>query len=77
MHEHPRSPIGFVVTIVAIALAALFGLAALFWVLSVVAHLFVAVIRVAILAAVAAVVWHFVSRRLTRTRGLTHDDSAR
>jgi predicted lysophospholipase L1 biosynthesis ABC-type transport system permease subunit len=68
MEPNPRSPVGFILTIAAVCVAAVLGLTVLFWVLGVVASVFGWAIRVAFLAAVAAFVWHFVSRRLSRNR---------
>jgi hypothetical protein len=68
MESHPRSPFGFILTIAAVCVVAIVGLSIFFWVIGLVASIFGWILRVAVLAAVAAFVWHYVSRRLSRTR---------
>ncbi len=68
MEPHSRSPFGLVLTVIAVAVAVVIGLTFFFWVLGLIAGLLGWVFRIAILAGVAAVVWHYVTRRVSRTR---------
>jgi putative flippase GtrA len=58
-----RSVFGLVVTIVVVAVLAAAGLGVAFWALGLLFHLLGWILRVAILAAVAAFVWHRLCRR--------------
>jgi len=66
MFTHLRSPLRLVLTVVAVAVGAVFALTAFFWALDAVVHLVGWVVRIVVLSAVAATVWHYVSRRLAR-----------
>jgi cytochrome c biogenesis protein CcdA len=68
METQERSPLGLIVTVIVVAVAAVLGLSIVFWALGLVASIFGWLFRIALLAAVAAVVWHYVTRRLSRTR---------
>ncbi|MBO0729130.1 MAG: hypothetical protein J2P57_07710 [Acidimicrobiaceae bacterium] len=68
MEPQARSPFGLILTVIVVAIAAIVGVSILFWALGLIASVFGWALRIAFLAAVAAVVWHFVSRRLSRTR---------
>jgi putative flippase GtrA len=63
--DRPRrhSTFSLIVTIVVVAAIAILGLSVSFWVLGLVFHLAGWILRVAILAAVAALVWRWVNRR--------------
>lgn len=61
-----RSLLSLVVTIVVVAVAAAVGLGVAFWALGFLFSLLGWILRVAILAAVAAFVWHRVGRRWSR-----------
>lgn len=65
----PHSVLTLVLLIVGVAIAAAIGLSVLFWAFGLVFHLAGFILRVAILAAVAAFVW----KRVMRRRSCTHD----
>jgi hypothetical protein len=58
-----RSVFSLVLTIVVIAVAASVGLGVAFWAVGLVFHLFGWILRIALLAGVAAFVWRWVNRR--------------
>lgn len=62
-----RSPFGLACTIACVAVAAVVGLGVVFWALGFVFDMLGWILRIAILAAVAAFVWRRVTRRWSNT----------
>lgn len=62
-----RSPFALACTIAFVAVAAVVGLGVLFWALGFVFAMLGWILRIAILAAVGAFVWHRLSRRWSNT----------
>jgi hypothetical protein len=63
-----QSVFSLVVMIAVVAIIAVLALAAVFWVLGLLFHIAGLIVKVAILAAVAAVVWRWVSRHRAHDR---------
>ena len=60
---HKNSTFSLIVMIVVVAVIGVFALSVAFWVMGLLFHLAGWILRIAVLAAVAAFVWHRVSRR--------------